>query len=424
MNSSRRSYVVLLILAVGAVALYFGLWQTTKFDWKETYDEDSDQPYGTQVVYELLRSYWPGYSFRKMEKSLLGELDTVAQPSNLVLIAQAFDYDTEEMAEVFRYAERGNTVFMSTKSVPSYLMQALRQDSCFAEKDYQTYLYDSTATLNFYNSALHADVDWEVTFYDRGMPSYFGSWSHMPWEWFCESNAGYVPLGYSDQYVNFAFLPYGKGGFYLHTTPMAFANLHLLKSEKLAYAAKVFSHLPKGGIIWDGGHRIDEAVSRLRNGERNLSADRQIGGSPLKYILAQPALAWAWYLLLAGAVLYLIFRAKRRQRIVPVLEANTNTSLQFVGTIGKLFHQKGNARQVAIQKMRFLQAFVRERYNLPLRDWDDDYLEQLHQKSQVDHQLLSRIALMYRNVLSSRTRSNEALMQFHQMIEAFFRSRK
>jgi hypothetical protein len=278
----------------------------------------------------------------------------------------------------------------------------------------------------------------------NGRPFFFYDWAYMEPSFFCDSTENSpVPLGYypdstdlfyegadslaafqAPTFTNFAKIKYGDGAIFLHTTPLAFTNFHLRNPEPLAYAEKVFSHLPEGDIYWDAKHQISLLMSRRRNFGSAQSPPRQLEDSPLAYVLAQPSLAWAWYILVALALLYLIFYSKRRQRIIPVVEMNANTSLEFIGTIGKLYFQKGDPRQVALQKMKFLQGYVRDRYHLPVADWSDAFIQQLHLKSEAPRALLEKIALMYHNIQSSQFASEQTLMDFHHLLEEFYRVKK
>ncbi|MGI9526286.1 MAG: DUF4350 domain-containing protein, partial [Weeksellaceae bacterium] len=60
-----------------------------------------------------------------------------------------------------------------------------------------------------------------------------------------------------------------------------------------------------------------------------------------------------WYTMLAGVILFIIFNAKRRQRIVPVIEPNKNMSADFVKTIGNLYLQEGNYKDMAHKKATY-----------------------------------------------------------------------
>ncbi|MCP4158108.1 MAG: hypothetical protein GY757_60955, partial [bacterium] len=222
--------------------------------------------------------------------------------------------------------------------------------------------------LNFNHRELANDTGFVFKYIKRYKEKIY-NWQYIESYFFCEEEYSLVELGrMNNSFINFARVKYGDGTFYFHTTPLAFTNISMLEKQSLEYANRVFSHLQPGDIYWDRYSQISERVGRRRNQARNGGERRFSTQSPLQYILSQPALAWAWYLLLAVGVLYLLFRTKRKQRIIPVLERNTNTSLAFLSTIGRLYFLQNNHRQLCLQKTRLFQGFIREHYNLQSRE--------------------------------------------------------
>lgn len=132
-------------------------------------------------------------------------------------------------------------------------------------------------------------------------------------------------------------------------------------------------------------------------------------------------MAFAWYLLLLLGILYLLLRSRRRQRIVPVLEPNTNTSLEFVSTIGRLYFLQNDHKQLCLQKMRLFHQFIRERYGLQSRDTDEVFLAKLAAKSEVPREIINKLFLIHNNIQSSNIVTEYTLAQLHGLIEEFHR---
>ena len=128
---------------------------------------------------------------------------------------------------------------------------------------------------------------------------------------------GHVNNGYS----NFIHLKYGEGNFYIHVNPIVFTNYYLQNDSALVYAEKVLSYLPKGNTYVD----VYNTQSHYKN-----QSKQDKGLSPLAFILSKRSLSWAWYTLIFTTILYIVFGAKRRQRIIPLIEAKRNTTLSFV----------------------------------------------------------------------------------------------
>lgn len=422
----KRIAPALAIAAVFALLVY-QLWDDgQRFNWQETYEAESRDPYGTQVMLGLLTSYFPEEPLEVIGQQLSQALpeDKLAG-GNYVFVGEGLYLDSIDVQTLLSFVGSGNRAFISSRTIPYDLMSYLYSGACVDSywDDYYE-MYDTSARLDFFQPGLRSDTGFVYQFYFRNeMRPY--RWQFIGNEFFCEQPYSFQALGYfGDSLVNFARVPYGEGAFFLHTTPLAFTNFHLLEREHLDYAGRVFSCLQEGPIYWDDYNRVTEGVSRNRNdrywgGNRSLPSE-----SPLRYVLQQPPLAWAWYLLLVAALLYLVFRARRRQRVIPVKEPNTNTSLEFVSTIGRLYFLQNNHRQLARQQMRLLKGFIRERYQLHTQELDDDFAQRLAAKSEVPRPVIDKILLLDRNIGRSNSLTEHTLIEFHQTIEQFYQTCK
>ena len=423
----KRKYILVLILAVVlATATLMLLFRnpSKRFDWRETYDEESRQPYGAYVIYELLQGFFPDAPVEVMRDSLSGVLPGENESANYVFIGQALYMDSSDVNALLHFVEAGNLAFISSKTIPYDLMFHLYYEECddIYWEDYNV-LYDTTVHLNFEHARLRADTGYAFTYLARQEARPY-SWSYIEPFYFCEEETGLAPIGMmNDSLANFARVRYGEGFFYLHTTPIAFSNLQLLEEPGLEYANRAFSHLQPGPIYWDRYSRAPEWMGRRMNNRNNYLSNRELSKeSPLQYILGQPPLAWAWYLLLALGVLFLIFRAKRKQRIIPVRDTNVNTSLAFISTIGRLYFIQNNHKKLALQQMKLFRAFLRERYFIQSRDLDKSFMERLAHKSEIPEETIEKIILLYKNIRNSSFVSENTLIDFHRLLDGFYKN--
>jgi hypothetical protein len=409
-------------LLVTTLVFLLSACNQTRHDWAESYRLESKEPYGLKVCHDLLEAYFPGKGLVPVEADFSILLKEEG-PSNYVFIGEGYLFSEEEKAILKEYLSNGNRVLLITKSGVVDLLEYLDIEECgtFIWQAYQTtFVYDTIAYMSFSASGLAGpEAEYPVRFYKGGRPFYMYQWPVLPDSYGCDSLGYPAVLGYLEDRPNFIQMD-GDEPLLLHSTPLAFTNFSLLEEEGVAYAERVFSYLQAGPIYWETQRQVSEEVVQ----SKNTPGAGLPGKSPLSYILSQPSLATAWYLLLFLVLLYLIFRAKRRQRIIPVAEANENTSLEFVNTIGKLYFQKGNPREVALQKMRFLQAAIRDRYQIKNKEWTDEILHQIHQKSEVDRILLEKIRTMYQNISTSRLTTEKTLTDFHFLLADFYRQRK
>ncbi len=317
---SKRQIIVLVALGVlllGGSLYYYYRNQTPRFDWddtwnKEAYQETNAEPYGTQVMHRLLDDYFPEHKLTDLTKNIATELpqdSTAATPAaTYIFVGEAMYLDSVSTARLLDFVQRGNTALISSKTIPFDLMFHLYYEEC-NENGWDDYSLDmhSDGWLSLRQPTL--PVDSVRCYYSRQNVITPYNWHYIENWFFCDS-LPQQPLGYVNQRINFAEFPFGKGRFLLHTTPIAFSNFSLLRPELRSYTEGVLSYLPQGDIYWDALSRVPEAVGRRRNDRNGRTLDAE---HPLTYILKQPALAWAWYLLAALAAAWLFFRGKRRQ---------------------------------------------------------------------------------------------------------------
>lgn len=427
MLSSRNKIILITgtALLIAALALLFWRQWKQPVSWREHYEKDSKDPYGTYVAYQVLQNSNAAGGTTVLRDSIAGLLpEDSAMNANYVFIGKEMYIDRDGIDALLEFVEAGNNAFFSVRNLPYYLMREIKPEVCgntyYQQWEGFSYTNDSVVSLNLDHPALKLaePVKYRFRYFKRFVKE---SWAFFDYYHFCEDENAMVPIGrMNGSFVNFARVPYGNGFFFLHCTPLAFSNYHLLRPEALQYADGVFSHLGTGPLYWDEYSRNPANNSmRMPPQTKGLS-----GRSPLQYILSQAPLAWAWYLLLFMGLAYLLLRSRRRQRIVPVLEPNTNTSLEFVSTIGRLYFLQNNHRQLVLQKMRLFQQFIRERYGLQTHDSEAAFMEKLAAKSEVKRELIGKIFLIHSNIQSSSLVTENTLAQFHGLVEEFYRTCK
>ncbi len=435
MSSNRTPVLIALLAIVLLAAVFYYTYQSgkPKSDWsdswsKSAYQETNAEPYGTQIAHRLLGNYFPGKKLADLKQSIVEELPIdPAGNSNYCFIGEALYMDSASTDHLLRFVEAGNTALMASKTIPFDLMFKLYYTEC-PEAEWTDYSYraDTTARMTLREpkpdggASFHYAVQNVIREYN---------WHYIGGRYFCDSLAHH-PLGYlNDSLVNFARFPYGKGFFLLHTNPIVFSNYSLLRTETRPYVEGVFSWLSEGDIYWDAMSRVPEAVARRRNrsGEsRSLDDDHT-----LSYILKQPALAWAWYLLVGLALTWLFFRAKRRQRPIPVLPKNENSSYEFISTIAHLHFREKNYQGLCIQSMKLFITQLRERYGLLAHlehptmkpHIDDEFLRRLSVVSEVPEPQIRDIFTRYLATVQYQP-TEEMMVDLHLAMEQFWKKAK
>ena len=427
--SSTTRYILIsaVILAILALFFYIRGEDKKRFNWRETYTEKSKEPFGSFVIHEMLKSYFPNNNLQDLKEPIsksLPNLDSIKGMANYVFVGDGLFADTADVDKLLLFVQQGHQAFIAANEIPNYLLESIFKDSCDdANEQYHRFRTDwaDSAYLNFNHPQLIEKRPFRYEFLIASEKNVY-QWSYIDTlRGECTEGAKNItPLGnFNEGNINFIKVNYGKGTVFIHSNPIVFTNFHLLDSTKLRYAAKAFSHLAAGTIYWDAKSRVSRDVIRRMNGS-NVHLEKD---GPLKYILAQPALRWAWFIFLGLISLYLIFGAKRRQRTIPVLEDKSNTSLEFIQTIGQMYFRQGEHIRLCDMMLKQFQTFVRERYHLASREMNDEFINTLAIKSDVSEEKIKQIVshenLIYRNSLTE-----DSMIDFHYLLNNFYKTCK
>lgn len=231
-------------------------------------------------------------------------------------------------------------------------------------------------------------------------------------------------IGYYDQgYQNFIRFPYGKGYIYFHSTPLVFTNYFLRNDSAMRYCRQALSYLGDGKIYWDEENRTFDS-----KGTRSRSYSPQPNEGPLEFILSEPGLRWAWYLLLLSALLYLLFGAKRKQRIIRKQDKMDNTSIEYAEVLSQLFMKQTDHYRLVRMKMDLFKSFLRFRYGARLSEENysgkEDELKEISVRSGIDPGLVQDIFRKFNSHRKSGYVDYNSMLDFHGMLEYFYQNCK
>ncbi len=339
-RTNRRYWFILSALFIGLVLLEY--YRPRPLDWQRSYSKDDTIPYGTYLLFESLESYFaqPASVNRRSLYEVVYE-ETFA-PQNLFFICQRFEPDSLDTQALKNAVSSGAHAFIATEYLGDYLTDflgvRLRTDWAFSDDDEDTDEHQKEET-GIYFLENFIDEERYLYFFRKGSTaSYFT---------YLKEDTLVVALGQNAKdKVNFLKVPHGKGYFWLHANPLLFTNYSMVQEIPRNYLEKSLSQLPSAPILWDSYYTLGRKEAR----------------TPLRFILANDALRWAYYLCTVAFLLFVLFESKRRQRVIPVVRSPTNTTLEFVETIGQMYFQKKQHTDLALKKIQFFKAFLREHF--------------------------------------------------------------
>jgi len=419
MSARRRMIALLVFLGVvlAGLLVFFYLQSRGATDWSESYDSTSDHPYGTSVMRKLVRRAADSARFHLIQEPLPEALPRQpGREATYIYIGKGNYTDSTDLHALLEFVAAGHTAFISSRFLPNRLLDTLFPYGLCDSLSEETVSYHSARQVSL--GIPHLSNRSYAYHFQQEADTLLYYWAFLYARDYCYLPARLTPLGTMDSiWINFARVSFGEGDFLLHTTPLAFSNFALLEESHFEYAQGVLGHVPEGPVYWDLRR---EQLRSLPPPQQSYSAQ-----SPLKYVLSQPPLAWAWYLMLALGLLYVLFQAKRRQRIIPVLEKNTNTSLEFVATIGRLYFMQQNHKQLCLQKTRLFQSFLKRRYGFNARSLKDaEERRRLATVAEVDPGKLERLVILAQNIQGASLVSERTLEEYHHLLDYFYKNSK
>jgi hypothetical protein len=492
----------ILVLVLAAVLVYQWLIADS-FNWQERYKPDENQPYDTDIVYNLLRHSGAFKEWITLEDSLHSTLPQDPSPlvDNYLFIGNSLYIDSSDTEQLISFAEEGNTVFLSLDDVHNFFLDSLFKSltnanstgSIFYEEPFEmdeeivfeetqeatldsaysvqpasdTLITEMGDTIIFTNDSLNAEENYfeedeeyiveddsEEFLFDPETtnPSNFHfverlsltlekpfetsgevelkkqfkqeiiqhSWAYFTKEWLAIAPEVEV-LGYANEEANFISWQQGKGTIYIHTTPLAFSNYPLLSNAVMNYSREVLSVLGNGKTYWDEENRAFHKEAFKKNAPQGAALPQK---GPLEFILSEPSLRTAWYILLLGLVLYALFGAKRTQRIIPVKKQLENSSIEYTEVISHLFMNQKDHYSLIKLKSELFKTTLRERYGIRLASKEEQRDTHFHlllqQKTGVDKDIIKKIIERMQYFQSVQEADTEQMLEMHNLFEAFY----
>jgi len=203
----------------------------------------------------------------------------------------------------------------------------------------------------------------EVQTYDRTVT--FGNGQKTKLRSFlCQSSIKYYDNSFkpicvvSDTLTTACLREYPNGGKLIVTTmPLVFTNYSVMDSDARKLSEYMSSFF-KGRKLY----RLYEEK------DKNTMMEEEDGD--FKYIMSQPPLKWAFYIILGLLVVYMVFNSRRRMKAIPVHKIDEDTTLQFAKVLGTFYYHQEYHVPFLMKKYDKLKSTLQSRYG-----WDVDKME-------------------------------------------------
>ena len=360
-------------------------------NWSISLSHADKDPYGTFVIGELLPTNFSSIEITSNTfYELLKEQD---KKHDILSFSTSLNLGKEDTEALLEYISKGNTALLSAHYFYGTLADTLNLNTI-------DYLFDNDNIIDQRDSiSLHLSnpiMDTLINYKYRkdNVHNYFNAYDTMRTTIVSRNDLG-EPVTLK--------ISIGQGALILNSTPMAFSNINMLLGENYNFASNTLSYLTQPNLLWTEFYHLGRMEAR----------------TPLRFILTQEPLAWAYYIIVISILLLILFESKRKQRVIPIIPPLQNTSLEFVSTIGNLYYQQADHKNIAEKKIIFFFETLRSQYNLepPL----NNNVSSMAKKTGNNESDTSALLKLIEQIKTKSSISSEELISLNKKIEDFLK---
>jgi len=392
MKSQRKFIIILGVVFIAMVV--FEIMRPKPIDWRQTYSRYDKIPFGNFILHRQLPQIFPEASsaIETVREPMYNALPQSADADGKLYlsVSKAFAPDELDTEALLEFVAHGGVAFLSADQFSGALADTLNFK---LEVNYAQKFIDSNY-IHFTAPALSPNgKEWA---YKGGLAAnYFVD---------LDTTSAIVTAINRDSQPVMIEQSYGDGTFFISSTPICFTNYYMLSGDNREFIAKSFSKFSAHSILWDEYYKVGRDEIR----------------SPLRYILSVDSLRWAYFCVLIGGLLFVVFRAKREQRSIPVIPPVTNSTLEFVDTVGQVYYQQGDHANLAEKKIHYFLDYVRTNYYVRTNEFTEEFYQKISEKSGID---LPSVRKIFRDI--ERIRGKEHILEvelesLHANIELFY----
>lgn len=368
----------------------------------ESFSKKDKNPFGTDIAYRQIETMYNGNTIREKKEAFKHTWQNISDTASLyICIASKLFVNEEEAEAMMEYVYAGNSLFISAGLIDYILLDKIDCREVYSDPGIEKMIGKMKNTS--VSSVVHPAVKFDYYYYP--FENYFTG---------IDSTNTRV-LGYNDvKRPNFIVHFYGKGKLYLQCEPRAFSNYFLLKDNNYQYLKSMvaFTQSEPEHLYWDDYYN---KLRYRRNSDKSFSTFSEI--------MKHPPLVYAFWLSLALLLLYILFAGKRVQRIIPQLKPNENTTVTFTETIGRLYLQKKDNKNIAEKMITYFNEYIRNTYFLNTNHVTDDFIVVLSRKSGVEK---DKVDTLYRTIVATGGTdvvNDYQLLSLHEQIQNFYKNK-
>jgi len=395
-----KLYIILAIITIISIVV-LEYYKPKEVNWFPSYAKQHKIPFGTYVFHDQLERIFskekiidvdrPPFEYLKKHDSIKG---------TYVFINNKIKFGEAELDELLNWTSKGNTLFIASEQIDNALLDTLKINSSTIsnfeniKNYYQLQLtnkklkHDSLYTFDKANYMFHFN---EIDTLNASVISVI-------------DNASNDAFKLEQKNINTIKQSFGKGTIILSAFPQAFTNYFLLSHPNQNFSAGLLSYINSTQDIF-----ID---NYYKSGKTFYT-------SPLYIMLNNKELKWAYYMMLFGVLIYVIFDGKRKQRAIPIVKPLRNQTIDFTRTIANMYYEKGKHKEVVHHKIQHFLEYIRMHFHLNTSSFDTTFIENLAARSNNTIEDTTLLFEIIKNYTIKPQINNIELEKLNALIETF-----
>jgi hypothetical protein len=339
--------------------------------------------------------------------------DTVNTKYSLyVLITKNLAVNSDEAEALLGFVRKGNDLFISADYIDEELLNKIH---C-AEERMREIISEVAGMMKVTSVSMHGNYTFP------GYKYYYYPFLNS----FNQYDSSYTRiLGINEiNTPNYIVLFLGKGRLYLHAAPRTFSNYFLLTQSNYQYLQNILSYLrpEPESIYWDEYYKSKGfSTKNSRGGYDRGDSDNNF--SSLDVINRYPSLLWAFWLSVSVIIVYILFNMKRKQRIINELKPNANTTLVFTETVGRLYLQKKDNKNISDKMITYFYEYVRNKFFMNTSRINNEFITSLAGKAGITVAETTKLFETINTVQSSDQVTDVELLSLNQQVQNFYKPR-
>lgn len=396
MSKTGKLYIALVVLAILAIVAV-EMTKPKQLNWFPSYATHHKIPFGSYVFNDLLQRM--SDSIIPVDRPPFEYLNDNTINGTYLFYNGGISFGKNELNALLEWTSKGNTLVVSAVNFEDKLLDTLNLETQYVD------ILDNFNN-EFQVQLVHPELKFKSNKYTR--PSTFYHFNKI-------DTLNTKVIGLINKYstmlvppekplVNVIKQKFGDGEIILSAFPQAFSNYFILDAPNQNYTAGLLSYLDTKNPIY-----IDQ----------HYKTGKKFYTSPMYLMLNTKELKWAYYMLLIGALVYIIFEGKRKQRAIPIVKPLKNQTVDFTRTIANMYYETSKHKDIARHKIQHFLEYIRSHLYLSTSEINTEFLKNLAARSNNTIEDTQKL-FDYIELLSKQTEINNLqLERLNSLIETF-----